>query len=246
MKISVKVIAFITILFFESGVAVWSADGCCKDHLIKVTGQSEIKVVPDEVILSLGVETWNKELISGKNENDKIIDQIIGVVKAQGIEAKYCQTDLMRIQPRYKKEYEKEVFLGYFVTRRLVITVKDLSKFSSVLTSSLQAGATHVHGIDLRTTELRKYRDQARSLACKAAEEKAKSMANDLGRKLSGVHEIIENSGGYNASTRRYAGLSQNVSTVPGGGFGEAHEPETFSPGLISVQSYVTVTFLLE
>lgn len=191
MRIVIKLFLLITILALISTVSDVSADECCKDHLIKVTGQSEIKVAPDEVILSLGVETWNKELISGKNENDKIIDQIISIAKAQGIQAKYCQTDLMRIQPRYKKEYEKEVFLGYFVTRRLVITVRDLSKFSSVLTSSLQAGATHVHGIDLRTTELRKYRDQARSLACKAAQEKAKSMANDLGRKLSGVHEII-------------------------------------------------------
>jgi uncharacterized protein YggE len=233
-------------LLFFAGSAFSGQDDCCKDHLIKVTGQSEIRVVPDEVILSLGIETWNKEVVSAKNENDKIIDQILGFVKSQGIDSKYCQTDVLRINPRYKKDYEKEVFLGYFVTRRLVITVKDLTKFTSVLTGTLQVGATQVHGIDLRTSELRKYRDQARSLACKAAEEKATSMAGVLGRKLAGVHEIIENFAGADVAASRYARMSQNVATARSGDFLEVSEPETFSPGQISIQSTVTVTFLLE
>jgi uncharacterized protein YggE len=93
---------------------------------------------------------------------------------------------------------------------------------------------------------LRKYRDQARSQACKAAEEKASLMAAVLGRKLSDVHEIIENYGGYSEPTSRYRGMSQNVSMGVAAGSLEGSEPEAFSPGLISVRSTVTVTFLLE
>ena len=45
------------------------------------------------------------------------------------------------------------------------ITLKDTSKFEDVLTESLQEGANYVHGIEFRTTELRKHRDAVRALA---------------------------------------------------------------------------------
>ena len=40
-------------------------------RLITVTGDAEVRVVPDEVMLTLGVETWNKELNAAKQENDR-------------------------------------------------------------------------------------------------------------------------------------------------------------------------------
>jgi hypothetical protein len=61
---------------------------------------------------------------------------ILGFVKSQGIDSRYCQTDVLRINPRYKKDYEKEVFLGYFVTRRFVITVGDFLEVSEPETFS--------------------------------------------------------------------------------------------------------------
>lgn len=149
MNVPAHVFFWVMALALTSTAAFCSQDECCKDHLIKVTGQAEIKATTDEIILSLGIENWNKDLLAAKTENDRIIDQIIGEVKATGIESKNFQTDILRINPRYKKDYEKEVFLGYLVTRRLVITIKDIGKFSTILTNSLQSGATHVHGIAL-------------------------------------------------------------------------------------------------
>src|SRR5262245_32977077 len=40
-------------------------------NAISVNGEAEIRVVPDEVILTLGVETFNKILKAAKNLNDE-------------------------------------------------------------------------------------------------------------------------------------------------------------------------------
>jgi uncharacterized protein len=103
------------------------------------------------------------------------VKRIIAEAKSAGIEPKYLQTDFIQIHPRYKREHEKEVFLGFFVKMKVVMTIRDPSKFDDLLSSALQTGATNVYGINFRTTELKKYREQTRSLAVKAAHEEEPS-----------------------------------------------------------------------
>ena len=50
--------------------------------------------------------------------------------------------------------------------------LKDISKYEDVLSGVLESGANYVEGIEFRTTELRKYRDQARVMAIKAAKDR--------------------------------------------------------------------------
>jgi uncharacterized protein YggE len=44
---------------------------------ISVNGEAEVRVVPDEVILTLGVETFDKILKTSKNLNDEKIKKTI-------------------------------------------------------------------------------------------------------------------------------------------------------------------------
>jgi uncharacterized protein YggE len=43
---------------------------------ITTTGDAEIKVAPDEVILILGVETWDKNIQVAKKQNDERVKKI--------------------------------------------------------------------------------------------------------------------------------------------------------------------------
>jgi uncharacterized protein YggE len=133
------------------------------------------------------------------------------------------------------------------VRKTIVITLKDVSKFEDVFTGALGAGATHVQGVQFRTTELRKYRDQARALAIQAAREKASALAGELGRKIGEPQSIEENSSGWSSSySARWGGaMTQNVVQNVGGG-GSFSEDGTFAPGQISISARVTVTFDLE
>ena len=221
------------------------------ERLITVTGNAEVRVTPDEVILTLGVETQNKELEKAKNKNDTIIKRILNVAKDNDIEEKYIQTDYFDIEPKYENYYRHiEDFIGYSVKKSVVLTIQDLSKFEKILSQVLIAGANHVHGIKFRTTELRKHKDKARSLAIKAAKEKAMALASELGQNIGDPYEIKENSSGWWSDygswwgSNWYGNMSQNViQNVDSPGF---NSDETISLGQIKINANVTVSFELK
>jgi len=217
-------------------------------HPITTTGDAEIKVAPDEVSLVLGVETWDKDVKTAKRQNDDRIKKILAVTGDFGIDPKYVQTDQITVDPRYRNgTYSDADFIGYFVSKTIVITLKDISKFEEVYTGVLSAGANHVQGIQFRTTELRKYRDQARALAIKAAQEKATALAGEMGQRIGKPQSIQENSADWWSSYgARWGGaMTQNV-VQNAGGESTFSEDGTFAPGQISISARVTVTFELE
>ncbi len=221
---------------------------------ISVTGDAAVMVVPDEVILTFGIETSDKDLMTAKTQNDDRVKKLMDVVTSLGIDPKNAQTDFINIQPRYNDSYARRDFIGYFVQKTIVITLQDISKFEDLLTNALLAGVNYVHGIDFRTTELRKYRDQARSLAINAAREKAQALAQELGRQVTKPLSIQENrvywwSSYHSWWGSSYGGMqSQNVVQNAGGGPSNADDSSdnVLSPGQITVSASVTVTFGLE
>jgi uncharacterized protein len=126
--------------------------------------------------------------------------------------------------------------------------LKDISKFEEVLSGFLEAGATHVYGIDFRTSELRKHRDLARSLAVKHALEKANAMAKELGQKAGKVHSIDEtpdswwSSYGFSGGHRAPQPQMQSMVQAPSG----ASLEEGVIPGQIGIRAKVKISFQLE
>src|SRR5207248_3032718 len=109
-----------------------------------------------------------------------------------------------------------------------------------------------LQGVQFRTSELRKYRDQARSMAIKAAREKADALARDLGQKVGKAITINEEQSNYWAYYNAwgyqngYQNMSQNVMQNAGGGSASATSGDTtVAPGQISVTARVSVTFAL-
>jgi uncharacterized protein YggE len=217
---------------------------------ISVTGEAVVRVVPDEVIITLGVETFHRELSVAKRKNDERVTDVIRMAQRHGIESKHIQTDYIGIDPRYEDGYFREVIEGYYVRKTVVVTLKDIDQFEPLLTAVTEAGTTNVHGIDFRTSELRKYRDQARALATKAAREKAQAMAGELGASIGAPTSVHENQTGWWSwygwgwwSYRRDT-MSQNV--VQNVGDAPPDIEGAFAPGQISVNANVSVSFELK
>jgi len=234
-------------------LAAWADEPAVskEPRLITVTGDAEVRVVPDEVILTLGIETWNKDLRVAKGQNDEIVGKVLALAEEYGIEPQHIQTDFVSIEPRYRNGYfEESDFIGYFVRKSVVITLRDLTKFEDLLTGALEAGANYVQGIQFRTTELREHRDDARALAIQAAQEKAIALAGELGQQIGEPVTIQEvQSGwwsGYNAwwGSRWDSGMSQNVIQESGGGALE--DVGSLAPGQINVNARVSVAFELK
>ena len=218
---------------------------------ISVTGDAQVNVVPDQVMITLGVETSDKVLSVAKSDNDQRIAKILAIVKDAQVASKDVQTDFITIQPRYD-DSNHLTLIGYFIHKTVVITLRDISKFDSLLSSVVDAGANNVQGIQFLTTDLRKHRDEARALAITAAKEKATALAGQLGQKIGKPLTISEQQNswysyynvgyGYGA---QYNAQSQNVVQNAGGGSSDSADSTTLSPGQIQVTARVAVTFEL-
>jgi uncharacterized protein YggE len=234
-------------------LSAWTGQGqttSSTPRRITVSGEAEVRVVPDEVILSLGVETWDKDMEKAKRQNDEIIAAVLALAADYGIPPEHVQTDYVGIEPRYRNGYyEPSDFIGFFVHKTVVITLRDLSQFEGLLADALEAGVNYVHGIEFRTTELRQHRDEARALAIRAAKEKAEALAGELDQKIGDPLDIqeVQNGwwSGYNAwwGSRWGNGMSQNVIQEVGGV--SVLADSSVAPGQINVNARVSVTFEL-
>jgi hypothetical protein len=101
-----------------------------------------------------------------------------------------------------------------------------------------------MHGLDFRTGELRKHRDEARRLALQAAREKATHMAGVLGQTIGRPLRIIETTEGRSGSQQfRDWSSNSNVSFIEPG---DSVTSDTFAPGTIIVKAGVSVEFELQ
>ena len=233
---------------FLTSTAFAASEGS-EPRTVTVTGEAEVKVARDEVVLVLGVESNNKDLAEVKKANDQRVRSVLAAAEAAGVPPKNVQTDYINIEPDYRDESSTRRIVGYIQRTTIVITLTDLSKFEKLLSGALGAGAEHVHSIDFRTSQLRKHRDQARALAIRAAKEKAIALAGELGQKVGKPHSIREGQSGWWSSYRSWWGrgyqmASQNV--VQNAGGGSATQDGPLAPGTLSVRADVTVTFELE
>jgi len=226
------VFAFILIMIFAA--PLWALERSTP-RLITVTGEAEVQVAPNQAILTLGVETWDRDLGIAKRENDERVKGVLDLAKKYGVASGHIRVDHINIEPRYNNGEGREGFVGYRVRKTIVLTVQHLSKFNDLLNSVLEAGANYVDGVQFRTTKLREYRDQARALALKAAKEKAKNMAKELGQKVGRPYSIVEE--------QYEKGMAPNVIQGTGGSSGEADK--CVALGQISVNARVRVSFEL-
>lgn len=246
----VSVLALALVLVLALGA--WSDDpaSASEARLVTVTGSAEVRVVPDEVILTLGVETWDKNLEVAKGQNDEIVRRVLARASEHGVAAEHIQTDYLSLEPRYRNGYyEERDFIAFFARNTVVITLRDLNEFEGLLSSVLEAGANYVHGIEFRTTKLRQHRDEARALAVEAAQEKATALSAALGQSV-GQPLIIEEvqdgwMSGYRSwwSTPWSAASTQNV--IQELGVGTVMGDGSLAPGQICVRAQVRVDFEL-
>jgi len=184
-----KLIRFVIALLFLASVAI--AQDRLPPRVVRVVGTSEVKVTPDVAVISIGVEKQNASASLAKRAADDAARRILADLRANGIAEKDMQTTFLSLQPQFN--YRKGMRISYFVaSQTLSITLRDLSRLDAVVESLIKAGANQVDSIDYQTSDLRKYRDQARDLAVKAAREKAQALAHALGQEVGKAYSIDE------------------------------------------------------
>jgi uncharacterized protein YggE len=237
------------------------------DPQISVSGSAEIKVAPDEVDLRVAIETRDENLQTAKDNNDKSVADTLKFLKDHDVKEKDIQTDFITVEPVYNDSspsFDPRTGLPYargnstkpnfyLVSKTIGIKLTNVADFDMILTGLITNGVNVVQGIEFRTSELRKYKDQARAAATKAARGKAEAAASALGVKVGKPDNITINDwggwsgwpqGGWGYNGSFGANAIQNVSQNAGGGPDE--NGATFAVGQISVSANVNVSFLIQ
>ena len=241
-----------------------SADGQTVKQLrtINVTGSADVMIAPDEVEITVGIETRNADFKKAKSENEENAKKVIDLTKKYGIESKYVQSDYIRTYPSY--DYQNHSETGkvsfYNIQKRIIIKLKEIDKFEALVSDLMSNGTIMVQNIDFRTTELAKYRSEARKLAINAARDKAKLLTAELDcgivKPVTINEEQIDNWSwygswwgsswyGYNQPNTASNVLSNYQSVQDSGMGSQGQTGETIAIGQIKITARINVVFEL-
>jgi hypothetical protein len=254
--------ALLVVLVFPAGLSNVSArlptpastaqpqTACVSGRTVQVTGAATINVVPDRALIQLGVQSNGATPSAVQSANAAAIQKVLKALQAQGVAGKDIATDLYVIEPVYE-DYDSLYIKGYRINNVVAVTLRDVKMTGPVLVAALEAGANQVVNVEFYTSELRTYRDQARELAMKAANEKAHALAAAASAQADCVLSITENTWSYYNGWwygRSLNNWAQNVvqNAAAGAGSSGAASDDPISLGQISVKAEVGVTFGLK
>lgn len=205
-----------------------------KPPVIEVTGNSEIKIEPDILDMSININVDNDELAAAKRLNDESTSKILAVLRRLNIEDKDVKTSgiiMQKIKDTYKnREY-------FSVNNSVEFRTSDLSLYESITEELIKIDNVYIQNTFLTSTKAIETRVKTRENALLAAKKKAEEMAAVLNMSLGNPVLITENPGSYypnpfNVTSNMQPNYESNT--------------EIFKSGLISITSSVKVVFLLK
>jgi uncharacterized protein YggE len=210
------------------------------EDFITVYGQGIVYIEPDIAYITLGYDNLDPDPKKAQDANTTAMDKIITAVKAAGIEDADIQTAQYSVLQEYNYTNDKKETRGYRVTNTVKVKVKDVTKAGDIIKAAYDAGSNLFNGI---TFDIIKRQDsylEALDIAMSRAEEKAQKLAQDSGRSVTGVINIVESSPTYSPlypSTSNYA-YSQAAPLADYNG-------DAISSGQLEISAMVSVTYRL-
>jgi len=203
---------------------------------VNVSGEGKVKVAPDQVSLSIAVETKGTKSADVKTENDTKIDAVLKAIKKFNIAKEDFQTQRVSLNPNY--DYEKKKY-NYVATQSIEILLRDLSKYDALVEALISTGINRIDNVEFKSSKIAQLQSEARKLAVKDAKVKAEDFVSALGQKIGKAISISDNSQGYNPPRPLMYAMKSMAE-------GDTVQRETLAVGEMEVVINVNVGFLLE
>ncbi len=173
-------------------VGNYAADPTCDPtRSVQVTGSATVEVIPDQAFIKFGIQAKGNTAEEAQNKVTAASQGVIKALKAAGVDEKKISSDFYYAQPLYNN-YDSRDITGFIVNYALGVQIGDARKANEVVAAAFRAGATEVNSFELRSSQLRRYRDEARVAAMTAAVEKAQLLAKAAGARIGCALKIDE------------------------------------------------------
>jgi uncharacterized protein YggE len=183
---------------------------------ITVTGTGTVTGTPDQLMLSMGVQTSASSVVTALQQADQAVNRVTATLRRSGVAAADIQTSNLSIQPNYRNGSPTPD--GYGVQESLTATLRQLAKAGSQIGAVVQAGgnATTVDGISLNLADDSALLAGARTAAVADAKVKAAQYARAIGEPLGGVVSITDQQQQFYPLAANASGTSRAVPISPG------------------------------
>ncbi|MFC6996254.1 SIMPL domain-containing protein [Rufibacter roseus] len=230
-------LSFVAASIFSLATVTAFAQQAPLPPLVSVSGQGEVKVVPDQVTFIVGVEVRERTLEEARKIADQRTSALLSALKKSGIDEKNIQTAYVSFQPIYNGEYGQTTPQFYMATRTISVVLNKIDRYDEVMANLYKAGANRVDGVSYQSSQLSKHQEEARKKAVQNARQKAQTLASEAGAKVGRVYNITE--GGTNSPSPVMMKMARESMAMGAG------EP-TLAAGQIVVSAHVEVSFVLE
>jgi uncharacterized protein len=203
---------------------------------ITVTGTGNVSGVPNQLSLSMGVQTSAGSVASALRQANAAVRAVTSTLGRTGVSASDIQTSGLSIYPNYSGS--SRLPTGYQVSEQLAVTLRQLSRAGSQISAAARAGgnATQIDGVSLNLSDTSALLATARAKAVTDAKAKAAAYARALGRQLGPVVSMSET-----PPAQPFVGLGYAAAA----GVAHAPSPVPVHPGTQQLSVTVTVVFAL-
>lgn len=207
---------------------------------ITVNGDGKVYASPDILIANVAITEnapTTKEALTMTNNK---VRQILEIAKAEWVSEKDILTTNVSMYPHYNYTNGSSVVDGYDSTQSLSIKIKKLDTVATILDKLSAVDGLQIQSTSYDIENKEKVYEQARELAYKKANSKAKQLADLAGVRLGKVISITDMSVDiYNPVYPMYE--ARNMAVWFGGASTDSAAP--MSPGEMSFDMTVSVVY---
>ncbi len=187
---------------------------------ISVTGEGEVKAVPDVGVFSFSVTADGPDAKTVQEASGTKINAILAYLKEQGIEDKDVKTDAYNMNEKFTwveglcppsdnvrmsggmetVMYDcggKQVPDGFEASQMVTVKVRDTKNAGAIITGVGEKGATNISNLSFIVDNTDAFKAEARAKAIGDAQTKATTLAQQLGVRLVRITSFYEEDGYY-------------------------------------------------
>lgn len=161
---------------------------------ITVSGTGSVTTTPDEVIISVGVQTTHTDPVTAQQENAQKTGAVIDALKGLGIASEDIKTSGYYMYSRTPDDDspfsgKKEV---YVVTNTVTVTYNDVSRAGEIIDTAVMSGANNVNSVRFTISDEKAQSLRAQALIAAVAQARgdADTLAGALGVTITGVQDV--------------------------------------------------------
>lgn len=165
--------------------------------------------VPDVMRFTVGVDVTRDDVGEALDDSDALMKRVLASVRKAGVADKDIRTQRYAIDPRYDYSGNIERLIGYHVTQRARITLRDLDSAGAAVARIARSGGNDVRidGIACEVSEPDALLDEARANAVEQSRAHAEVYARAAGAELGEVLEVRESSAAQRNELNEHAAL---------------------------------------